>query len=328
MEYKDYYKILDVDKDATEKEIKTAYRKLAREYHPDVNPDDPEAQERFKEINEAYQVLSDPEKRKKYDQLGANWRQWERMGGRPEDFNWGRWRTGPGGQRVHVRYGTPEDLEDLFGGFGGGFSDFFEQIFGGMGGFRPASDMAGQQRQRVERQRQRVQPRKGQDIEQPIEISLEEAFHGTKRLFQMNGSRIEASIPRGVKTGSKVRLRGKGMSGGVGAQPGDLYLKVNVKPHPIFDREGADLYVNVDVPLYTVLLGGEVHVPTLTGDVLLTIPPETQNGRAFRLSGQGMPKLKNPEERGDLYARVNVKLPENLTDNEKELVRQLKALRE
>lgn len=318
MEYKDYYKILGVDKNAKEKEIKSAYRKLARKHHPDVNPDDPDAQERFKDINEAYQVLSDSEKRKKYDQLGANWRQWEHMGGRPEDFNWGRWSTAPGGQRVHVRYATPEDLEDLFGGGLGGFSDFFEQIFGGMGGFRPTPDVGG---------RQRVQLGKGQDIEQPVEISLEEAFHGTTRLFQMNGSRIEASIPRGVKTGSKVRLRGKGMPGSPGGPPGDLYLKVNVKPHPTFEREGADLYVDVDVPLHTALLGGEIRVPTLTGDVILTIPSETQNGRTFRLSEQGMPKLQNPEQRGNLFARVNVKLPENLTDREKELIRQLKALR-
>lgn len=325
MEYKDYYRVLGVNKNASQDEIKTAYRKLARKHHPDVNPDDSEAQERFKDINEAYQVLGDPEKREKYDQLGSNWRQWERMGGRPEDFNWGRWSSGgPGGQRVHVRYGTPEDLEDILGGSGlGGFSDFFEQIFGGMGGFRPEPDVVGG------RQRQYMQqPRTGQDVEQPVEITLEEAFRGTKRLLQMNGSRFEASIPKGVKTGSRVRLGGKGMPGGGGAPPGDLYLKVNVKPHPIFKRKGADLYVDVDVPLYKALLGGEVHVPTLTGDKVLTVPPETQNGQTFRLSGQGMPKLRRPEEKGDLYARVNVKLPENLTDKEKELVRQLKALRE
>lgn len=320
MEYKDYYKILGVDKNATQKEIKSAYRKLAREYHPDVNPDDPTAQERFKDINEAYQVLGDPEKRKKYDQLGANWRQWERMGGRPEDFNWQRWTTGPGGQRIHVRYGTPEDFEDLFGGLGG-FSDFFQQIFGGMGGFSPMPDIGDWQQQRMQSQR-------GRDVEQPVEITLEEAFHGTKRLFQMNGHRIEASIPRGVKTGSKVRIRGQGMPGAAGAPSGDLYLKVNVKPHPTFERKGADLYVDIEVPLYTALLGGEVRVPTLTGHVMLTIPPETQNGQTIRLSGQGMPKLKNPQERGDLFARVNVKLPENLTDREKQLIRQLKGLRE
>ncbi len=320
MEYKDYYKILGVDKNATQKEIKAAYRKLARKYHPDVNPDDPGAQERFKDINEAYQVLSDPEKRQKYDQLGANWRQWERMGGRPEDFNWQQWTTGPGGQRVHVRYGTPEDLGDLFGGLGG-FSDFFEQIFGGMGDFRSTPDIGGFRQQPA-------RSRRGQDIEQPVDITLEEAFHGTKRLFQMNGHRIEASIPCGVKTGSKVRIRGKGMPGSAGAPAGDLYLKVRVKPHPVFDRKGDNLYVDVDVPLYTALLGGEVRVPTLTGHVMLTIPPETQNGQTFRLAGQGMPKLKNPKVRGDLFARVNVRLPKNLTEREKELIRQLRALRE
>lgn len=320
MEYKDYYKILGVDKNATEKEIKSAYRKLARKYHPDVNPNNPEAQERFKDINEAYQVLSDPEKRKKYDQLGANWRQWERMGGRPEDFNWERWTTSPGGGRVHVRYGTPEELEEIFGGLGG-FSDFFKRIFGGMGGFGPTPEIGGWQRETS-------RPRKGGDLEQPIEITLEEAFHGTRRLIQMNGHRIEASIPRGVETGSRVRLRGQGMPGSAGAPAGDFYLKISVKPHPIFERKGADLYVDVDVPVYTALLGGEVRVPTLTGDVMLTIPPETQNGQTFRLSGQGMPELRSPKERGDLFARVNVKLPQGLTDREKELIRQLKALRE
>lgn len=320
MEYKNYYKILGVNKNATQKEIKSAYRKLARKYHPDVNPDNPNAQEQFKDINEAYQVLGDPEKREKYDHLGANWRQWERMGGRPEDFNWGRWAASPGGQRVHVRYGTPEDLEDIFGGVGG-FSDFFEQIFGGMGGPRSTPDMTGYQRQYV-------QSRKGQDVEQPVEITLEEAFHGTKRLFQMNGSRIEASIPRGVKSGSKVRLGGKGMPGSTGAPPGDLYLNIKVKPHPTFERRGANLYVDVDVPLYTALLGGEIRIPTLTGDKVLTIPPETQNGQTFRLSGQGMPELRNPEKKGDLYTRANIELPKNLTPEEKELIRQLKALRE
>lgn len=319
MEYKDYYRVLGVGKSATQKEIKSAYRKLARAHHPDVNPDDPDAQERFKDINEAYQVLGDPEKRKKYDQLGANWRQWERMGGRPEDFNWQRWTTGPGGQRVHVRHATPDDLESIFGGMGG-FSDFFEQIFGGMGGLRPASDAGGWQ--------QPAQLYRGQDTEQPIEITLEEAFHGTKRLFQMNGHRIEASIPRGVKTGSRVRIRGKGMPGGAGAPSGDLYLTVRVKPHPVFERKGTDLYVDMEVPLYTALLGGEVRVPTLTGDLILTVPPETQNGQAFRLAGQGMPKLRNVKERGDLIARAKIKLPKNLTDREKELIRQLMALRE
>jgi curved DNA-binding protein len=323
MDYKDYYAVLGVDKDASQKEIKSAYRKLARQYHPDVNPDDPEAQEQFKDINEAYQVLSDPEKREKYDQLGANWQQWERMGGNPEDFNWQRWATGApgaGGQRVHVRYASPEDLEDIFGG-GGGFSDFFEQLFGGMGGYRRAPDIG-------TTQRRRMQPQRGQDLEQPVEISLEEAFHGTTRVLQMNGHRIEAAIPRGVKTGSRVRLSGQGMAGAAGAPPGDLYLRVRVRAHRAFEREGSDLYVDVDVPLYTALLGGEVRVPTLTGDKILTIPPDTQNGQTFRMSRQGMPKLGTPDQRGDLYARVNVQLPQNLTDEEKALIRQLQDMRE
>lgn len=313
MEYKDYYKILGVSKNASQKEIKQAYRKLARQYHPDVNPDDPQAQERFKEINEAYHVLSDPEKRARYDQLGANWRQWERMGGRPEDFNWEQW-TAPGGQRVHVRYGTPQDLEGLFGDMG--FSEFFQRIFGDMGGFGvPGVDV------------RYTTPQKGRDLEQPVEITLEEAFHGTRRVFQMDGQRIEASIPPGVKTGSKVRLRGKGMPGAMGGPAGDLYLKIRVAPHPTFERKGSDLYVDIQVPLYTAVLGGEVRVPTLAGDVVLTIPPGTQGGRVFRLSGQGMPRLNDPEKRGDLYARVQIRVPENLSQEEKALFQKLAALR-
>jgi curved DNA-binding protein len=313
MEYKDYYKILGVSRNASQQEIKEAYRRLARQYHPDVNPDDPQAQERFKEINEAYHVLSDPEKRAKYDRLGASWRQWERMGGRPEDFNWEQWTT-PGGQRVHVRYGTPLDLEELFGGMG--FSEFFQRIFGGMGGFgTPDVDIWP------------TAPQKGRDIEQTVEITLEEAFHGTRRILQLNGHRIEATIPRGVKTGSKVRLRGQGMPGPGGGPAGDLYLKIRVAPHPTFERKDADLYVDVQVSLYTAVLGGEVRVPTLTGDVMLTIPPGTQGGQVFRLSGQGMPLLNNPQKRGDLYARVQIQIPKNLSPEERALFEKLAALR-
>jgi curved DNA-binding protein len=315
MEYKDYYKTLGVDRDATQKEIKQAYRRLARKYHPDVNPGDPSAQERFKEINEAHEVLSDPEKREKYDQLGASWQQWQRMGGRPQDFNWGQWHTRPEGGRVHVQYGTMEDLEDLLGGMGG-FSDFFQSIFGGMGG--------GPQGQT---ESWGMGPRQGQNIEQEVEITLEEAFHGTTRLLQMDSRRLEVKIPPGVKTGSRVRMAGEGGVGIGGGPKGDLYLRVKVLPHATFEQRGNDLYCEVDVGLYTALLGGEAQVPTLKGSAMLKIPPETQNGKTFRLKGVGMPYLKDPHRRGDLYAKAQVRLPEHLTEREKELFRQLASLR-
>lgn len=315
MEYRDYYQILGVDKNATEKEIKSAYRKLARKYHPDVNQNDAQAETRFKEINEAYEVLGDPDKRKKYDQLGANWHRFRQAGGRPEDFNWEQWMGGgPGGQRVHVRYSTPEDLGDLFGG-GSPFSDFFTSIFGGMGGAPGSSGF-------------QYQPRaqSGQDIEQDVEISLHEAYHGTTRLLSKNGRRLEVKIPKGAKTGTRVRVRGEGESGYGGAQSGDLYLKVKVAHDPRFERKGDNLYVTVPVDLYTAVLGGEVRVPTMSGEVKLKIPGGSQNGQSFRLRGKGMPKLKNTNEHGDLYAKIEVRLPTKLTDKQRELFEQLRKL--
>ncbi len=308
MEYKDYYRILGVDRNATEKEIKQAYRRLARKYHPDVNPGDKEAEERFKEINEAYEVLSDPEKRRKYDQLRASWQQWQRMGGDPRDFDWSQWfsREWPGG-RVHVEYG---DLGDLFGE--GIFSDFFRAIFGDVG-----------TRPRVRWWEARPRYARGQDYEQPVEITLEEAFRGTKRVLERDGRRLEVTIPPGVKTGSRVRIAGQGGPGIGGGRPGDLYLKVTVLPHPIFERRGDDLHCEVPVDLYTAVLGGEVRVPTLEGDVMLKIPPGTQGGQTFRLRGKGMPNLRNPRQRGDLYVKVRVQVPQDLSQRERELFREL-----
>mgnify|MGYP000648564299 CR=1 FL=1 len=309
MEYKDYYQILGVDRDATEEEIKRAYRRLARKYHPDVNPGDKAAEERFKEINEAYEVLSDPEKRRKYDQFGAAWREWERMGGRPDDFDWSRWTaTGPGGERVYVRYGTVEDLEDLFGGESP-FSEFFTRLFGGVGGFGF-----------------RTRPRRGQDLEQEVEITLEEAFHGTTRVLQKDGRRLQVKIPPGAYTGLRIRMAGEGAPSPNGGQPGDLYLRVRIAPHPRFERRGDDLYTTVPVDLYTAVLGGKVRVETLAGPVMLTIPPGTQNGQTFRLRGKGMPKLRQEGKYGDLYARVEVRLPTHLTPRQRELFEELRRL--
>jgi len=312
MDYKDYYKTLGVDKGATEKEIKKAFRRLARQYHPDVNPDDPQAEEHFKEINEAYEVLSDPEKRRKYEQLGADWQRWQRTGGGPGDFDWSRWTAGQPGEGVHVRYGTPEDLEDLFGG-GSPFSDFFSQIFGGTGGGTRAGGFEYQ-----------VRAQRGQDYEQPVEITLQEAYHGTSRVLQKNGQRLEVKIPAGAKNGTRVRMSGEGGLGAAGGPAGDLYLRVTVLPDSHFERRGDDLHTTLTTDLYTMVLGGEVRVPTMAGEVVLTIPSGTQNGRTFRLRGKGMPRLRQADEQGDLYARIEVQLPTGLTAQQRELFEELR----
>ncbi len=309
-EVKDYYKILGVDKNASQEEIKKAYRRLARKYHPDVNKS-PEAEERFKEINEAYEVLSDPEKRRKYDAMRESWNQWQRMGGSAGDFDWSRWfsRYWPGGG-VRVEYGDLEDFLDRFG-----FSDFFRAFFGDMG---IRGDFWSPHRT----------ARRGQDYEADVTISLEEAFRGTTRILEVNGRRVEVKIPPGVKDGTRIRLAGLGGQARGGGPPGDLYLRVHIKPHPVFRRQDSDLYCEIPVDLYTAILGGEVEVPTPDGGkVWLKIPPETQSGRTFRLRGQGMPELRNPQRRGDLYVKVNVRLPQNLTPREKELFRELASLR-
>jgi curved DNA-binding protein len=321
MEYKDYYQTLGVNEDASQDEIKKAYRKLARKHHPDVNPGDKAAEERFKGINEAYEVVSDPDKRQKYDQFGAQWQQYERAGGRPEDFDWARWRAQPGGARTDTRTVTPEEFEQMFGGSAGGFSDFFETLFGSRG--RPRAGGFADQEYYQPR------PRRGRDSEHNVQITLEEAFHGTTRALQWeDGRQIEAKIPRGVRNGSRLRLSGQGQPGANGGSPGDLYLKIEVALHPGFQREGDDdLTVTVPVDLYTALLGGQVQVSTLDRTVKLTIPPGTANGKVFRLRGLGMPNLRNPDQRGDLYATVHVQLPQDLSQKEEELVQQLRDMR-
>ncbi|RMG92504.1 MAG: J domain-containing protein [Chloroflexi bacterium] len=320
MEYKDYYKILGVSKNASQDEIRKAYRKLARKYHPDVNPGDKAAEEKFKDINEAYEVLSDPEKRRTYDQFGSQWQQFSRAGGRPEEF-WAQWGAHPGGGRTYTRTVTPEEFEQIFGG--GGFSDFFEMLFGQRGG--RTSRTTGGFGSGFDYQ---PRPRRGRDTEHEVEISLEEAFYGTNRTLQWeDGRKIEARIPRGVRTGSRVRLSGQGEAGSGGGPAGDLYLKIKVAPHPVFQRDGDDLKVTIPVDLYTALLGGQVEVKTIDKTVKLTIPPETANGKVFRLRGLGMPNLRNPDKRGDLYATVDVQLPTNLTKQEKELFQKLQNMR-
>ena len=291
MAKKDYYKILGIKRDASEKEIKQAYRKLARKYHPDVNPGDNSSEAKFKEVNEAYQVLSDAEKRKKYDRFGDQWEHADQynQAGHQGPF-------GPG--NVHFEYGD-------FSQYGGsGFESIFGDLFGDLGSSG-------------KRSKTRTRPRRAQEYQ--AEITLEEAFNGTTRMLDVEGRRLEAKIPPGVTNGSKVRL----------SQPsGDIYLVISIRPHNNFERKGDDLYVDVPVQLTDAVLGGEIEVPTLSGKKLaLKIPPETQNGRSFRLGKQGMPKLKNKEDRGDLFAKVHVILPKNLTPEERALFEKLKSMR-
>jgi curved DNA-binding protein len=313
-EYKDYYGVLGVPKAASEKDIKNAYRKLARKHHPDMNPGDKSAEEKFKEVNEAYEVLSDPEKRKLYDQFGSEYKTFQQGGGQTDDF-WQQW---AGRQPGRVQY-TTGDVGDLFGQ-DSPFSDFFQQLFGGGGA--DYADLLGGRRSRQQR------PRRGQDYEQPVEITLDEAYRGTSRILQIGNQRIEVDIPAGSDTGTRVRVAGKGAPGPGGGPAGDLFLHIEVLPHAQFQRHGEDLETVVPLDLYTAILGGEIAVPTPAGrPVMLRVPPETQNGAKFRLRGQGMPVLNRPKERGDLYAAVEVKLPERLTAQERELFQNLRALR-
>jgi molecular chaperone DnaJ len=326
MASKDYYQILGVNRNASEKEIKQAYRRLARKHHPDLNPGDKSAEARFKEMNAAYQVLSDPEKRKKYDQFGDQWEyadQFAKAGGQQGV----RWDTGKGGRTFE--YGDMSGLGDIFSSLFGDAS---------MGS------------------RARRGPQRGQDAESPVEISLEEAYHGSSRVIQLQTTepctacggtgrvgnrvctmcggtggkaaprRLEVKIPPGVKDGSRIRMAGEGAPGRAGGSKGDLYLVVRVLPHKVFERKGDDLYAEISVPLATVVLGGEVRVPTLDGNLSLKIPPETQNGKLFRLVGKGMPQLGNANH-GSMFAKVNVVLPTNLTEEERRLFERLRSLR-
>ena len=319
MDFKDYYSTLGVAKTSTEKEIKTAYRKLARKHHPDVNPGDKAAESRFKEINEAYEVLGDAAKRKKYDELGANWRayeQAERAGG-PNPFA-GQWNVNTGGGSAGAGGGfrtmTQEEMEEMFGDQNP-FSDFFTTFFGGGGfGQRESSARGGS--------RARARQRPGRDVEHDIELSLEDAYNGTTRRLSLkhdgHARTVDVRIPAGVGDGSRVRISGEGESGTAGAASGDLYLRVRLAPHPVFERKGRDLYVKAPLPITTAVLGGEVEVPTISGkSVRLKIPALTQNGQVFRLKGYGMPAVGKSEEKGDAYARAEIQLPAQLSPEER-----------
>ncbi|MCC6674128.1 MAG: J domain-containing protein [Thermomicrobiales bacterium] len=350
VQFKDYYQTLDIPRTAGESEIKTAFRKQARKHHPDVNPGDTGAEERFKDVNEAYEVLSDPVKRKLYDRYGEEWQRYKEAGytgdepkgaGRraapTEDF--GTWFTGSSGGFTSTEFTS-----------GGDHSDFFETLFGSFGG--------GGRRGAESFTRATPRPRRGQDIEAEVEVSFDEAFRGTTRRFDVQAEEvcptcggtglvrnaicptcdgagfiprvktIEVKIPAGVANGSRIRVAGQGGAGQAGGPNGDVYLVVEVAPDNRFAREGDNLRTEVTVPMLTALLGGKAQVTTPTGRVELTIPAETQQGKVFRLRGQGMPKLRSKSgERGDLLAKANVVLPTNLTDREKALLEELRTLR-
>ena len=300
---KDYYEVLGVSRKASDKEVKQAYRRLARKYHPDVNPGDKSAEERFKEINNAYEVLSDADKRQKYDRFGQNWQYAKQFAGQSGPYGGFPGFQGRPGQDVNFEFvdlGDMGDLGDLFGAF---------------------TRSAGA-RTRTRR------PRRGQNVEYAAEITLEEAYSGSTRVVtDMTGKRLEVKIPPGVRDGARVKVTGKGEPGPGGGPAGDLFLIVTIRPHPVFQRNGDDLHVDVPVPLLAAMLGGEVSVPTLKGKSLaLKIPAETQNGKVFRLGGQGMPKMGG-KSGGDLFVKIKVVLPQKLTDKEKELLRQLRELR-
>ena len=307
MEFKDYYKILGVDKSASTDEIKKAYRKLAMKYHPDRNPDNKAYEEKFKELTEANEVLSDTKKRKKYDTLGSNWKQYEHAGS-----------SGFGGaDRGGYQYSG--DINDLFGNVGG-FSDFFESFFGG-GGFKSAgggSPFGGAH----------TRAQKGSDYESTLNITLEEAHRGGERQLKVDGKKIKVKISPGIPEGKKLRLKGMGAQGKSGGERGDLYLLIHITDHPWFERKGDDLYYNLNADIFIAALGGKEKIETIDGKrIMITIDKGTDSGTTLRLKGMGMTRTDNPDLRGDLFVKVMVSVPKKLSKQEIELFEKLKEMR-
>ncbi len=310
MDYKDYYKSLGVSKTASQDEIKKAFRKLAHKYHPDKNPGDKAAEAKFKEVNEANEVLGDPEKRKKYDTLGENWNRYQQKGGNSQDFDWSRY-ANQGGQGGQTFYST--DFGDMFGQGGGGFSDFFESIFGGsMGGSRSRTT--------------RQTAFKGQDMQAELSITLDEAYQGTEKIFEINGHSIKLKIKPGISDGQTLRIPGKGYAGPNGGKNGDLMIVVRVAKHPEYNRIDDDLYYDLPVDIYTAVLGGKVELKTFKGKINVNIAKETPNGKTLRLKGLGMPKYGKENQAGDLYVKIDLQTPKNLSEEELKLFKKLADL--
>jgi DnaJ-class molecular chaperone len=316
MEFKDYYSTLGVQKTASESEIKKAYRKLARKYHPDLNPGDKTAEANFKQVNEAHEVLGDPEKRKKYDELGANWRAYENApppgpGGFPGGAGFGA------GAGTSYRTMTPDEVQEMFGD-ADPFSDFFHTFFGG-------AATGGRARARSTR------PRRGRDVEHGLDLTLEEVLAGASRRLTINqdgrSRTVDVRIPPGVREGSKVRAAGEGEPAPPGGSAGDLFLVVRILPHPRFERRGQDLHTKVRIPIVTAVLGGEVAVDTLNGSSLrLRVPELTGSGRVFRLRGHGLPQAGKPDERGDMFVAAEIAVPATLSPAEREHYEALRKL--
>ncbi len=300
MEYKDYYKVMGVSKSATTEEIKKAFRKLAVKYHPDKNPGDKKAEEKFKEIAEANEVLSDPEKRKKYDELGENWKEYEQQQAAGGNFYGGQGgRGGRGGFNV-----------DDFGGGEGAFSDFFESIFGGGGGFGGSG-------------RRSSRPAKGHDLQTEMDISLEEAFHGGPKQISLNGQLLKLALQPGIREGQVIRLKGKGAEGANGGGSGDLLITIHIAKHPRYEVKGNDLYFDQPIDIYKAILGGKIAVQLIDKQIMMDIPAGTDSDKRFRLKGMGMRLFEKPDARGDAYVRIQIKVPKNLSAREKELFEQL-----
>ncbi len=314
MDFKDYYKLLGLEKGATAEEIKKAYRKLAIKYHPDKNPGNKAAEEKFKEINEANDVLSDPEKKKKYDELGSDWQRYQQQGGSNQGFDWSQYQN-QSGQRY--RQGSASEQFGNEGQFGdeGQFSDFFESLFGGNfgGGFRGSRAKAGSS--------------KGQDFQADLELSLEEAYGGTTRQLDTGSEKLEIKIKPGVREGQVLRLKEKGGKPRGTGKRGDVFITVHIPVHPLFDRTEDDLHCSVPVELYTCLLGGKALVRTLKGTIRIDIPKGSENGKSIRLKGMGMPRFGKEKEFGDLYGKIKVVLPKDLNPKEIELFTELQKIK-
>lgn len=303
MAYIDYYKILGVDKNASQDDIKKAYKKLARKHHPDLNPNDPDAKRRFQEINEANEVLSDPEKRKKYDQYGEHWQHADQFEAQQQQYRQQYGGAGGGGGAYWSSSGG-------FSGDEGEFSDFFESLFGSRGGRRGG----------------RSAGFRGQDFNAELQLSLRDAAQTHKQILTVNGKKIRITIPAGVEDGQTIKLNGQGGPGVNGGPAGDLYITFVIPEDPVFKRLGNDLYIDVPLNLYTAVLGGEQVIDTLNGKVKLKVKPETQNGTKVRLKGKGFPVYKQEGQYGDLIVTWNVEIPTRLTEKQKELFRELQRI--